>query len=74
MLVTCDCQCPLCGAAMEPYASDLNPRIYRDKDSQMLDSLGFAAKHEASTATVHVGRQHSPPFFSSRLPVEVLLE
>jgi len=59
---------------MEPYAPDLSPRSYRDEDSQMWDPLGFAAKHEASTLTVYVCRQHNPLFFSSRLPVEVLLE
>jgi hypothetical protein len=59
---------------MEPYMPDLNPRIYRDEDNRTLDPLGFAAKHEESTATVHVCRRHIPPFFSSRLPVEVLLE
>jgi hypothetical protein len=76
LVVTCDChcQCPLCGASMEPYAPDLDPRIYRDEDSQTLDPLGFAVKREESTAAVYVCRKHNPPFFSSRLPFEVLLE
>lgn len=75
MLVLCDCckYCPLCGAEMTLYTPDLNPRTYRDEDNPSWNPLGLAAKCDASVKTLYVCRNHSPPYYSSLKPVEVLL-
>jgi len=59
---------------MEPYTPDLNPRVYRNEDDSGMDPLGLAGKDEASTRTLYVCFRHNPPYYSSRLPVEVRLE
>ncbi|MEM3699837.1 MAG: hypothetical protein QXL57_03085 [Candidatus Bathyarchaeia archaeon] len=60
-IVVCDCYrlCPLCGAEMEPYPSDLAPNTY-------------AADGKRDLAILMVCSHHSPPFFSTRKPVEVV--
>mgnify|MGYP001069777026 FL=1 len=76
MAVTCDCYkvCPLCRELMEPYAPDLSPHVYRNEQDPGWDPLGLAEKGEASAETVYVCVRHDPPYYSSRLPVEVWLE
>lgn len=76
IVVTCDCYrvCPLCGEQMEPYAPDLSPRTYRNENCVEWDPFKAAERDERSTATVYVCRRHDPPFYSNRLPVEVLLK
>jgi hypothetical protein len=59
---------------MEPYTPDLNPRVYRDETSLSLDPLGVAEKSETSAETFYICRNHRPPLYSARLPVEVRLE
>ncbi len=76
MTVTCDCykECPLCGSLMEPYEQDLAPRTYGDEDNPLWDPLGEAEKNEDSNETVYACLNHSPIYYSIRLPVEVRLE
>ena len=76
IVVTCDCYriCPLCGSMMEPYVPDLDPKTYRNEDDPSWDLLAYAERDEPLTGIVYVCRMHSPPYFSSKLPVEVQLE
>ncbi len=76
IIVLCECYryCPICGSEMEPYTPDLSPRAYRNEDDPLWDPAGAAAKDEASTGTFYVCMNHSPPYYSRRMPVEVLLE
>ena len=76
LVVSCDCykECPLCGAPMEPYVPDLSPRAYRNEDDPEWDPLGSAEKDEASTLTVYACYNHNPPYYSTRLSIEVKLE
>ncbi|MEM2971117.1 MAG: hypothetical protein QW270_01655 [Candidatus Bathyarchaeia archaeon] len=59
--VTCDCWriCPICNAEMTPYTPDLTPNTY-----------GLDGKRELQTLMVCT--RHSPPFFSTQKPVEVV--
>jgi hypothetical protein len=59
--VVCDCwrYCPLCGAEMTPYAPDLAPNVYGVDGKRELQMLMTCANH-------------SPPFFSTQKPVEVV--
>lgn len=76
VVATCVCYkvCPLCGLVMEPYVPELDPRTYRSEDDPSWDPSGQAEKSESSTDTLYVCRAHSPPYFSCRLPMEVVLE
>ncbi len=76
IVVTCSCYryCPLCGAEMNPYTPDLNPRSYRREDDPGWDLLGVATKSEATVETLYVCNNHTPPHYSSQKPVEVLLK
>jgi len=59
---------------MEPYAPELAPRTFRNEEDPSWDLLSQAEKSESSVNAVYVCRLHSPPYFSDRLPVEVVLE
>ena len=74
MLVECDCYlyCPLCGAEMTPYIPDLTPSLYRAEGDY--DSLGEAPKSEVTVETLFVCLNHNPPYYSTRKPMEVILE
>ena len=76
VVVTCDCYriCPLCDSVMEPYTPDLDPKTYGNEDDPSWDLLGHADKGKSLADAVYVCRMHSPPYFSDRLPVEVVLE
>ena len=65
MLVLCDCYryCPLCGAEMTPYTPDLDPKTYN-----------ITGEKEGTVETLYVCFNHTPPYYSSQKPVEVLLE
>ena len=60
-IVVCDCyrQCPLCGAEMDSYTPDLTPNTY-------------AMDAKRDLAILMVCARHSPPFFSTKKPVEVV--
>ncbi|HEY4674719.1 MAG TPA: hypothetical protein VIH48_01550 [Candidatus Bathyarchaeia archaeon] len=57
----CDCwrRCPLCGEEMQPYTPDLTPNSY-----------GRDGKREFTV--LMVCQRHSPPFYSTKKPVEVV--
>jgi hypothetical protein len=57
----CDCHkiCPICGAEMQAYQPDLTPQTYT-KDG----------KHDLNI--FYVCYNHSPPYYSTRKPVEVV--
>ena len=60
-IIVCDCwkYCPLCGAEMQPYTPDLTPSFY-----------GLDGKRDLHVLMVCMN--HSPPFYSSQKPVEVV--
>jgi hypothetical protein len=60
-VIVCDCwrYCPLCGAEMTHYMPDLAPRSYSVDGKQ-------------DFAILRVCLLHSPPFYSSLKPVEVV--
>jgi hypothetical protein len=60
-IVICDCwcYCPLCGAEMTPYTPDLALTVY-----------GLDGKRDF--AILMVCMDHSPSFFSTQKPVEVV--
>ena len=60
-IVVCDCwkNCPTCGAEMTPYEPDLAMNTYGFDDRRDLNVL--------MACTLH-----SPPFFSTQKPVEVV--
>lgn len=59
--IICDCwqYCSLCGAEMAPYTPDLAANTY-----------GVDGKRDL--AVLMVCDQHSPPFYSTQKPVEVV--
>lgn len=59
--VVCDCwqYCPHCGAEMTPYTPDLAAKTYGVDDKRDL-------------TIVMVCTSHSPPFYSTQKPVEVV--
>lgn len=73
-VAVCDCYryCPLCGAEMTPYTTDLTPSIYRAEESFAVKGQAVE-KAEASIETLYVCNNHSPPYYSSQKPVEVKL-
>ena len=60
-IVVCDCwrYCPMCGAEMVPYTPDLVANTY-------------AMDNKRDLAILMVCTLHSPPFYSSQKPVEVI--
>jgi len=62
-IVVCDCwrYCPMCGAEMQSYTPDLAPNTY-----------GMDGKRDLQILMVCTN--HSPPFYSSQKPVEVMVE
>ena len=60
-IAVCDCwkYCPMCEAEMMPYAPDL-----------ALNTYGFDDRRDLAVLTVCT--LHSPPFFSTQKPVEVV--
>jgi len=62
-IIICDCYryCPLCGNEMQPYKPDLAPKTY-----------GIDGKQEIQI--LYVCNNHSPPFFSTQKPVEVITQ
>ena len=60
-IVVCDCwlYCPICGAEMAPYTPDLTPNSY-----------GIEGKRDL--AVLMVCTSHSPLFFGTQKPVEVV--
>ncbi len=62
-IVVCDCwrYCPICGAEMKPYTPDLTPNVYGKDGKRDMEIL-------------MVCNNHSPPFFSTQKPVEVVCE
>ncbi|MEM2309228.1 MAG: hypothetical protein QXV71_01845 [Candidatus Bathyarchaeia archaeon] len=73
--IVCDCYrlCPLCGGQMKPHTPTLPPRAYGNEDSFEWDPLGLAEKCGATSETLYVCRNHQPPYYSTRRPVEVEL-
>jgi len=59
--IYCDCwrYCPLCGKEMTPHTPDLTPSVH---DAQK------------SLRVIRVCLNHSPPYYSKDLPVEVKLK
>jgi len=59
--VVCDCwlYCPICGEEMKPYTPDLTPNTY-----------GLDGKRDMTI--LRVCARHSPPFFSTQKPVEIV--
>ncbi|HDD70465.1 hypothetical protein CW707_00395 [Candidatus Bathyarchaeota archaeon] len=59
--VVCDCwlYCPICGEEMTPYTPDLTPNTY-----------GLDGKRDMTI--LRVCARHSPPFFSTQKPVEIV--
>ena len=62
--VVCPCYriCPLCGAEMTPFKPDLDPKTY--------DATG---EQEWTVDTLYYCPNHTPPYYSSQKPVEVML-
>lgn len=62
-IIVCDCwrHCPMCGAEMKPYTPDLTPNTY-----------GLDGRRDFEILMVCTN--HSPPFYSSQKPVEVVVE
>ena len=66
--IICDCYkfCPLCTPAytvpMTPFTPDLTPSTY-----------GLEEDFEKTINVLYVCNNHSPPYYSTQKPVEVLL-
>jgi hypothetical protein len=60
-IVLCDCweYCPLCGAEMQRYTPDLTANVYGKDGKRDMEVL-------------MVCNNHSPMFFSTQKPVEVI--
>ncbi|MBT0159050.1 hypothetical protein G4O51_03600 [Candidatus Bathyarchaeota archaeon A05DMB-2] len=61
-LIVCDCwrYCPICEATMQPYTPDLAPETYGKDGKRDMQIL-------------MVCNNHSPPFYSTQEPMEVVL-
>ena len=71
----CDCDryCPLCGAEMTPFTPDMDPKAYRIEAGTDIKAEGHARSPDWTLATRYLCNNHTPPYYSDRLPVEVTL-
>lgn len=74
-MIVCDCDrfCPLCGAEMTPFTPGMDPKTYRIEADTDIKAEKHARPPDWTLATRYVCTNHTPPYYSDRLPVEVEL-
>ena len=58
---------------MTPFTPDMDPKTYRIEAGTDIKAEGHARPPEWTLATRYVCNNHTPPYYSDQLPVEVQL-